>query len=667
LRSSINLQSDSRSGHGLEPVDPRHRAPTLSAICVSYASALLWTGSAHGGSPPLPVPCVTGGCPANSKAPNSGFVQYGAASAVTSGNTLTVTQSTSNTILNWANFNIASGYTVNFVQPSATAAALNQIWSANPTNIAGKLNANGQIYLYNQNGIIFSQGAQVNVGSLTATTLGLSPQLFENGILSQNTPGVQPPAAFENCTGSSATCTPSPGGTVAVANGATLTTADGGRIMLLGSAVENQGTITTPDGQTILGAGTSVYLAASSDPSLRGLLIEVGQGGTVSNSGTISAPRGNITLAGLVVNQAGTLSATTSVSADGSIYLVAGDTSSSTNDRGNFNNAQVLGFGRLLPNEGGTVTLAPGSVTEVLPDTTDTNTISEQNLTAGDFLPSQVNLVGQNVNLVGNATIRAPGGAVKLSAAADPFGQAGSSGSDTGGQIYLDSGSTIDVSGLTSVPVSATQAILQVDLEGNDLADDPLLRNSFLHGLTVTVNANQGSPLFNVAPYAANIALGIDQVLTAAGSIALNANGDVITRSGSTLNVFRRQRRLSGRHGSEHNQASGLDRRRLRHWHGARLTRLRECCEQLLLHGPNLGYPVQLQQHDVLSRLPPGRQCRLHRSPRLAGLPARQHAGQYRGRPLSAAVGSLAQGGPVPTRLRELRPQWRFSGPPESC
>ena len=66
------------------------------------------------------------------------FVQYGAAGAVANGNTLTVTQTTSKAILNWADFNIASGFTVNFIQPGATSAVLNNIWSADPSVIAGR-------------------------------------------------------------------------------------------------------------------------------------------------------------------------------------------------------------------------------------------------------------------------------------------------------------------------------------------------------------------------------------------------------------------------------------------------------------------------------------------------------------------------------------------------
>ena len=474
--------------------------------------------------------------------------------------TLNVTQTTTQAIVNWANFNIAHGFTVNFIQPSATAAILNNIWSVNPSIIAGQMKANGQVYLYNQNGIVFANGAQINVAGLTASTLPFAPvasstdpdALFESGILSQNVAGVAPPAAFvAPATGSA--------GTVTVNPGATLTAADGGRIMLLGSAVTNSGTISTPDGQTILAAATgsgpstpAVYLAASTDPSMRGLLIEVNGGGvsgtgtnspnTVTNAGQITAARGNITLAGLVVNQEGMLSATTSVSANGSIYLLAGDVSGSGSSFIASPKEPLTGnstaFGGLSPTDGGTLLLTPGSVTQVLPDTTGNGTVTEPQ--QASFLPSQVNLAGRVIALDGNASIHAPGGLVNLYASPDPEQLIASGGSGTqaaGGSVYLDPASSIDVSGLKNVSVPVTQNIVQVTLETNDLQNDPLLRNGFLHGATVTVNVNDPPTLFNVTPYAQNIGEGIDQVLTKAGTISLEATGNVIARAGSTLNV----------------------------------------------------------------------------------------------------------------------------------
>ena len=500
------------------------------------------TQAAHAAAPPihLPTPCVGGACGTNTK--NTPFVTSGQASAVFSGQSLTVNQASNQAILNWQNFKIDPGYSVTFNQPSNTAAALNRIWSADPSVISGQLKANGQVYLLNQNGIVFANGAQVNVGGLTASTLDVSDTVFLKGLLSGNTAnlttgGILPPVFTSGST---------PPGAVTVQAGAELQTSDGGRIMLLGSTVTNAGKISTPDGQTILGAGTQVYLASTTDPSLRGLLIavdsqEVAANSTVTNTGKIQADRGNITLAGLVVNQAGTVSATTSVNANGSIYLVAGDADQNVFS---FYSTSKTGFnqGQLLPTVGGSVTLAPGSVTEVQPDTTSTTTITS----AQTFYPSQVSLVGKTVQMQGNASIVAPGGQVTVAAFDNPFKGVSNEGTHTaspapdGARIYLDSGSTVDVSGLKNVSAPASENLVQIQLGANELQDDPLLRTGFLHGATVTVDVTKGSPLLNATTlksYAATIGHGIQEVLTSAGSINLVSGGDVITRAGSKQNV----------------------------------------------------------------------------------------------------------------------------------
>jgi filamentous hemagglutinin family protein len=97
-------------------------------------------------------------------APVGGQVVTGSGSVSQSGATTTINQASQNLSLNWNSFNIASQETVNFVQPSASAIAVNRIFDTNGTQIFGHLNANGQVYLLNPNGILFGQGAEVNVG-----------------------------------------------------------------------------------------------------------------------------------------------------------------------------------------------------------------------------------------------------------------------------------------------------------------------------------------------------------------------------------------------------------------------------------------------------------------------------------------------------------------------
>src|SRR5208283_502492 len=77
-------------------------------------------------------------------------------------------------IQNWSSFNIGSKGVVDFVQNKSSWICLNRILDQSPSQIFGKINATGQIYLINQNGILFGQGSQVNVHSLIASSLNLN-------------------------------------------------------------------------------------------------------------------------------------------------------------------------------------------------------------------------------------------------------------------------------------------------------------------------------------------------------------------------------------------------------------------------------------------------------------------------------------------------------------
>ena len=87
------------------------------------------------------------------------------------GNTMVVVQQSGSAIVNWNSFNIAGSETVRFVQPSSSAAILNRVTGGGRSTIAGNLLANGQVYLINPNGILFSGSANVNVGGLVASGL----------------------------------------------------------------------------------------------------------------------------------------------------------------------------------------------------------------------------------------------------------------------------------------------------------------------------------------------------------------------------------------------------------------------------------------------------------------------------------------------------------------
>ena len=120
--------------------------------------------------------------------PEGGTVTAGSASISTNADTMTITQNATssgsqNMALNWTSFSIGSAATVNFNQLSASAIALNRVIGNSVSEIYGALNANGIVYLINQNGILFGSNSSVNVGGLVASTkdINISDDAFVNG------------------------------------------------------------------------------------------------------------------------------------------------------------------------------------------------------------------------------------------------------------------------------------------------------------------------------------------------------------------------------------------------------------------------------------------------------------------------------------------------------
>ena len=114
-----------------------------------------------------------------------------------SGNTLDINQTSNRAIIDWSSFNIASGEKTVFNQPSASSIALNRVNDANPSQILGKLTANGQVVLVNPNGVFFGQGSQVDVAGLIATTANIANSDFMAGKMNFSQPG-NPNAAIVN-------------------------------------------------------------------------------------------------------------------------------------------------------------------------------------------------------------------------------------------------------------------------------------------------------------------------------------------------------------------------------------------------------------------------------------------------------------------------------------
>ncbi len=173
--------------------------------------------------------------------PIDGHVSVGQGSISTDGSTMTVTQDSANLAINWHSFSIAPGERVVFQQPDSRAIALNRVLGNGPSAIYGSLQANGKVFLLNPNGVLFGNTAQVNVGGLVASTLGLSDEDFRTGRF-----------AFRGVGGN-------------VTNQGMITANDGGFVALLGGQVSNEGVIAARLGTVALGAGEQITLDFAGD------------------------------------------------------------------------------------------------------------------------------------------------------------------------------------------------------------------------------------------------------------------------------------------------------------------------------------------------------------------------------------------------------------------
>lgn len=259
-------------------------------------------------------------------APGGGQVVSGTGSITQNGSTTTINQSSQTLNLNWQNFNVASHETVNFVQPNASAVAVNRILDTNGSQILGHINANGQVWLINPNGILFGQGAQVNVGGLVASTLDITSNA--NGTLTLGGSGAG-----------------------SVVNQGTINAANGGYVALVGNVVNNQGTITAPLGTIALGAGNAATLTLSGNSLLSLKIDQSTLNNLAANGGLIQADGGHIiltagaanSLLASVVNNTGIVRAQTIQNQNGVITLLGGMKAGTTNVGGTLDASAPVG------------------------------------------------------------------------------------------------------------------------------------------------------------------------------------------------------------------------------------------------------------------------------------------------------------------------------------
>ncbi|ALN85816.1 filamentous hemagglutinin family N-terminal domain protein [Lysobacter capsici] len=477
--------------------------------------------------------------------------------------TVTIEQTQKKAILSWETFNVGKQTTVYFDQRGGNQSggndwiALNRVDdpSGRPSQILGRIKAEGSVYLLNRNGVMFGGGSQVNTRSLVASSLNL----FDNDVAKSNrifiNEGIQRARqdtqdAFvltsERVDYSGSGALPGQPGDIRIEAGAQIKTAAGGYALIAAPNISNAGSVQGEDGQVQMAA---VIGARAGQPSGgNDLRLRYGDIGTVAgidpaalgygrfdNTGIIASKRGEVTLTGHDIRQDGYVGTTTGVSRPGKISIVAAN-----HTRASDANSAA----ELADRIGGSLSFGRDSATVILPERDGETTTSAPSADKA-FQPPSATLAGAQIRFQENSLVLMPGAKLDL-VGMDVLRQAGVK--PPPGRILLEHDATLNVAGLTDVQRPISDNYVTIERIGeNELADSPLLRGGGLfrqkvlldireHGVTDDGRAWVGSPLLNAAGYADQVPRKIDQMLVDGGSINVIGR-EFIARSGSTMEL----------------------------------------------------------------------------------------------------------------------------------
>jgi len=454
-----------------------------------------------------------------------------------------IKQTAQKAILTWDSFNVGRHTTLHFDQTGGTQTDGSNNWIAlnrindttGPSKIFGQIKAEGSVYLINRNGILFGAGSQVNTHSLLATSMDLftsdvnrSNAFFLQYGIAQTTDvsnilglGSQVNAFLVNGSGTDSTGAATTSGGITIEKGALIQVQPNGYALIAAPTIHQSGSINADQGTAILASAPGLsYVSAANANGSFSVGLSAGAtsqqwSGSIENDGLMEARQGNIQWLGSSLLQNGVLVASTSIDRPGTIAL----------------------DGQLIGTTTSSVELGVGSVTTILPEK-DGQTTSSSPAADQAFQTSSISITANDsIVLDQNALIEAPSGNVTLSAL------------NVASRIYLDHGAIIDVSGLSDVELPMSALLVSIARIGqNELADSPLLRNSFLYTQqNIVVDSSQsgvradgldwvGSPVLNVAGYVQNVPRSIDQLMLKGGTITLTAD-QTITRTGSQLRL----------------------------------------------------------------------------------------------------------------------------------
>ncbi len=299
---------------------------------------------------------------------------------------LIVNQSSPRAIINWSDFSIGAGELTKFIQPSATAVALNRVIGGNLSQIYGTLQGNGQVYVINPSGILVGPQGQINTRGFLASTLDVRNADFMAG-------------ADLRLSGNS---------TAAVNNQGAIE-ALGGDVFLIARTVENSGSIHAAEGVAGLAAGSEVLLTPAGNERLSVLAgnpnaARAGIG--VNNLGDVRAAAVELKAAGgniyaLAINNGGIVRADSAVNENGRIVLRASG--------GNIQNSGTLAAHN-ADGSGGSIVVDGGHNADNPATVVNSGTLEARGEVSGSK-GGQATLLGDHVGLFGEAVVDVSGDA----------------------------------------------------------------------------------------------------------------------------------------------------------------------------------------------------------------------------------------------------------------
>ncbi|MED7670621.1 filamentous hemagglutinin N-terminal domain-containing protein [Pseudomonas moraviensis subsp. stanleyae] len=444
-----------------------------------------------------------------------------------------IEQTADKAILNWETFNVGRNTTVEFAQQSNWA-VLNRVNDPNAraSQIQGQIKGDGTVMLINRNGIVFSGGSQVNVRNLVAAAANITDIQFRDRGLYFDSNATQP--TFTDAAGK-----------VLVERGASIqthtpkaSTDAGGYALLLGNEVQNDGNISTPKGQTLLGAGDRFYIRKGSGTDGNAASTTFGNevtpgfkadavAGKVSNNGLIQAATGDITLTGHEVLQNGVVLASTSVATRGTVHLLNPASDSA-----------------------GSVTLAQGSVTAIMLDSSDLTALDSQRDASLQAVSANNRIRGDQSRIdIGS------GGSVEFQNGSITLATGGQVAVAAGRRSLVRDGALIDVAGAVGVKVAMEANNIKINVQGNEQRDAPVNREGgALNSNDIWVDVRElvyvpagtngyatdrwytAGGLLEVGGYLGTQGHTIGEWMAQGGSVNFSGN-DVVTEKGSLINL----------------------------------------------------------------------------------------------------------------------------------